>query len=104
MFVLPPIRQRLAGLGLFAFGKVRRCAQPPGARSRGEGSEDRCLLSITEFPPPRSGGDVPYQIAAGPYDNLWFAEAGNPDTNPPAPSRIGEINPTTHAITEFAIP
>ena len=33
-------------------------------------------------------------IVAGPNGNMWFTEAGGL-------GEIGEINPTTHAITEF---
>ena len=33
---------------------------------------------------------------AGPDGNLWFTED--------AANKIGEINPTTHAITEFPLP
>ena len=35
-------------------------------------------------------------ITAGPDGNLWFAEYSS--------NKIGMINPTTHAITEFAVP
>jgi streptogramin lyase len=38
----------------------------------------------------------PEGIVAGPDGNLWFAEF--------AASKIGELNPVTHAITEFATP
>ena len=67
------------------------------ARFRLEGLEDRCLLSgisgDTEFPVP--SGNSTYQIASGPDGNLWFTEwqAGR--------NKIGMINPTTHAVSEF---
>jgi streptogramin lyase len=57
--------------------------------------EKRCLLSITEYPIPTPSAQ-PWGITAGPDGNLWFAvfSAG----------KIGEINPTTHALNEFATP
>ena len=39
----------------------------------------------------------PYGITAGPDGNLWFTESYDSD-------KIGVINPTTHAISEFPIP
>ncbi len=39
---------------------------------------------------------MPQSITAGPDGNLWFTEQGAYD--------IAEINPTTHAITQFPIP
>ena len=69
-------------------------------RFRLEGLEDRCLLSgisaITEFSDPQQGSCVPRGITAGPDGNLWFTE--------PGANKIGMINPTTDAITEFPIP
>jgi streptogramin lyase len=73
----------------------RRYADRVRARPRLEGLEDRCLLSvnITEFPVPTASSN-PWGITAAPDGNLWFTEANG--------SKIGEINPTTHAISEFA--
>jgi virginiamycin B lyase len=52
-------------------------------------------VTINEFPVPTASSG-PFQIAVGPDGNLWFTEnRGN---------KIGEINPTTHAILEFPIP
>src|SRR5262249_13771120 len=68
----------------------------PAARPELEGLEDRCLLSVRihEF-----GGlrplSAPAGITAGPDGNLWFTELLG--------SRIGAIDPQTHAIREFAI-
>jgi streptogramin lyase len=62
-------------------------------RPRLEGLEDRCLLSITEFPVTTESGNL-QGITAGPDGNLWFTERDN--------AKIGMINPTTHTITEFA--
>ncbi len=50
--------------------------------------------SVTEFPtgitpPPNSG---PLGITAGPDGNLWFTEG----------DQIGQINPTTHVVTDFS--
>jgi len=67
-------------------------------RFRLEGLENRCLLSgisgYTEYPIP--SGNTGWYITAGPDGNLWFTE-GNA-------SRVGMINPPTHAVTEFATP
>jgi virginiamycin B lyase len=65
------------------------------ARFRLEGLEDRCLLSITEFPLPHTFSS-PSLIAAGPDGNLWFTDTGA--------SNIGMINPTTGAVTDFTLP
>jgi streptogramin lyase len=65
------------------------------ARPRIEGLEDRCLLSISEFPVPTPGA-TPWSIASCPDGNLWFTERDG--------NKIGMINPTTHAITEFPVP
>src|SRR5215469_14436635 len=75
----------------------RRPADRVRARPRLEGLEDRCLLSvtITEFPISTHYSYHPYGITAGPDGNLWFTEQAG---------KIGMINPTTHAITEFPIP
>jgi streptogramin lyase len=65
---------------------------------RPEALEVRCLLSgissITEFPV--AGAAWPYGITAGPNGNLWFTELNA--------NMIGEINPTTHAISQFVPP
>ena len=45
---------------------------------------------------PLPSGGKPTGICAGPDGNLWFTDY--------TVSKIGEINPTTHAITEFATP
>jgi streptogramin lyase len=50
---------------------------------------------ITEFPTP-TAASAPQAIAAGPDGDLWFTES--------AASKIGTINPVTHAISEFATP
>jgi streptogramin lyase len=75
----------------------RRSADRIRLRPRLEGLEDRCLLSptITEFPLPTPTSADPWMIATGPDGNLWFTEAAG---------KIGMINPTTHAITEFPTP
>jgi hypothetical protein len=64
------------------------------ARLRLEGLEDRCLLSITEFPV-NTTGSTPWGITAGPDGNLWFTDFNG---------AIGMINPTSHAITEIVVP
>jgi hypothetical protein len=67
------------GRGLFRF--LRALAAPAGVEG--------------DFAPPTASSS-PAGIAAGPDGNLWFTEADV--------SKIGEINPVTHAITEFATP
>jgi streptogramin lyase len=68
------------------------------ARVRVESLESRNLLSaiINEYPVtttlPITG---PSDIAVGPDGNLWFT--GTSGTS------IGEINPTTHAVTQFTV-
>jgi streptogramin lyase len=70
------------------------------ARFQLEGLENRYLLSyisgIAEFQG-TPDGESPSQIAAGPDGNLWFTIGG-------APGHIGNINPSTHAITGFLLP
>ena len=52
-------------------------------------------LSIIEYPIPNPTG-MPWSITSGPDGALWFIEyLGN---------QIGRIDPTTHVITEYAIP
>jgi streptogramin lyase len=60
-----------------------------------DGLENRCLLSITEFPLPSNGSVNPVFIAAGPDGNIWF------EIND-GPQGLGMINPASHAITEFS--
>jgi streptogramin lyase len=73
----------------------RRSTDRFRARPRLEGLEDRCLLSITEYPVPTAGAG-PMYIARGPDGNLWFTENNA--------NRVGTINLTTHAVSEFTIP
>ena len=72
----------------------------PRARLRLEGLEERYLLSgisaITEFTIPSPKDVAPFGITTGPDGNLWFTDTGD--------NAIGMINPTTDAITEFALP
>jgi hypothetical protein len=53
------------------------------------------LAHFGEFPLLTPGG-APREITSGPDGNLWFTEF--------FANTIGMINPTTHAITEFALP
>ncbi len=102
MFVPSTVQNCLASLGLAAFGRdLRRANRLTGgtrARFRLEGLEERCLLSgisaITEFTIPATASSLS-GITAGPDGNLWFADRGG--------NAIGMINPTTHAISLFAI-
>ena len=78
-------------------GDSHRAISKAAPRPQIEGLESRCLLSVTinQFPVPTQPS-VNEDIASGPDGNLWFTEnLGN---------KIGQINPTTHAITEFPIP
>ena len=79
MTVAPRIHGHIASSLLAGFGEYRhraRCRPDrAGVRFRLEGLEDRCLLSITEFPLPATGGTGPAGIAAGPDGNLWFGMA-----------------------------
>jgi len=101
MFVPPPIHKHLAGLRLTLSGRDRRRARRhPSDRTRArfrlEGLEDRCLLSITEFPLPSTGSTGPSAIVSGPDNNLWF-------TISYTGGHVGIINPTTDAISEFPL-
>jgi streptogramin lyase len=81
----------------------RRCAAHNGRLLRGrararfwlEGLEDRCLLSISEFPVPTPSATT-WSITSGSDGNLWFTERDG--------NKVGMINPTTHAISEFTVP
>ncbi len=84
-----------AASDLLAARARRRSADRARARPRLEGLEDRCLLSITEYPIPTAGSQ-PWAVATGSDGNAWFTEA--------KASQIGVINPTTHLITEFPTP
>jgi virginiamycin B lyase len=77
-------------------GKVRGRARVPSV----EGLESRRLLAValSEYAIPQPRG-FPYPpvsngIAAGPDGNLWFTDVNEVDS----------INPTTHAIAEYALP
>ena len=92
------IHELVAELGFATLRTKRQRARPTirrphPARPRVEGLEDRCLLSITEFPV-TSGGNL-YSIAAGSDGNLWFTQLG---------ANIGKINPTTDEIAQFQTP
>ncbi len=102
MFVRTTAQKCPAVMELSPAGSARRRDRRRPCRTRSrfqlEGLEDRCLLSITEFPIPTdpTGGSGPDDIAAGPDGNLWFSEL--------YANQIGEINPKTDAISEFALP
>jgi uncharacterized repeat protein (TIGR01451 family) len=82
------------------FGTAAKRFRRPRARPQVEGLESRSLLSVTinEFSIPPAKDAAPLGITAGPDGNLWFTEGGVPT------GKIGEINPTTHAIAEFPLP
>ena len=76
----------------------------PGRRNRRprlEVMEDRCLLSgisgYTEYSVP--SGNTAWYITTGPDGNLWFT-----DQQTSGVCNVGMINPTTHVVTEFALP
>jgi streptogramin lyase len=54
------------------------------------------LGATSEFETPAANIQGPEEITAGPEGDLWFTEGGA--------SRIGEINPVTHATSDFEIP
>ncbi len=54
--------------------------------------------AVTEFPAATSGVQ-PFGIAVGPDGNVWYTEKDTGGTN----SRIGVMNPSTGATTDFAI-
>jgi streptogramin lyase len=79
------------------FGTTAGQSRRPIARVQVETLELRCLLAVTigTFPVPTTDADV-IGITAGPDGNVWFTEqTGN---------NIGQIDLTTHVITEFPIP
>jgi streptogramin lyase len=59
--------------------------------------------AIAEFPIPTANAD-PRMITAGPDGNLWFTEFFGGIKGSPWVSKIGMINPATHAIAEFSTP
>ena len=98
MFVCPPTLRHLAGFRHVPSTTDRRRARRPQDRTRArfrlEGLEDRCLLSITEFPVSTANSSLS-AVTAGPDGNLWFLEQNA--------NKIGMINLTTHAVSEFPI-
>src|SRR6516165_3525487 len=93
---IPSIRQQ-RGNSLLRYRTARDGARRPIARPEVEGLEPRCLLAVTinEFPVPTASSG-PVHITVGPGGNLWFTEE--------RANQIGQINPTTHAISLFPIP
>jgi uncharacterized repeat protein (TIGR01451 family) len=98
MFHVHPTGQRGRN-SLFRFRASPRQCRRSSRRLQFEGLESRCLLSfaINEF----SDGLGPEGIVSGPDGNLWFTENGS---GPVANNKIGQINPTTHAIVDFTLP
>jgi len=80
---------------------AQRCRRRPGV----ERMESRALLStIAQIPVPTPNAQ-PESIVVGPDGNLWFTEpAEGPSADSPFGNKIGMINPTTHAVTEFTVP
>ena len=63
--------------------------------------------NLTEFTIPTVNGQnaEPYAITLGPDGNLWFTEFMSiQNANGSFANYIGEINPTTHAITQIQLP
>ena len=58
--------------------------------------EERCLLSASIVDFALTPESSPFGITTAPDGNIWFTEEGT--------SRIGSMNPTTHAISEYPIP
>jgi virginiamycin B lyase len=88
--------RRQRGISLSRLSKRSKQDCAPRRRPLIESLESRQLLSVTinEFPIPTNGAD-PVDIVSGPDGNLWFTEVAG---------KIGQINPTTHAIAEFPVP
>jgi uncharacterized repeat protein (TIGR01451 family) len=63
------------------------------------GMINRDTHAIAEFSLPTAGG-IPQEITPGPDGNLWFTIQ---TVARGVPGSIGEINPTTHVITEFPL-
>jgi streptogramin lyase len=58
---------------------------------------------VTQFP--ILAFSEPQGIALGPEGKLWFAEINNPECTSSPPgcrSKVGRIDPTTHAVAEFS--
>ena len=72
-------------------------ARRPSRRIEVEGLESRRMLSVTinEFALPPMPPDNLADIVTGPDHNLWFTEFLN--------NKIGEFNPTTHALAEYSV-
>jgi uncharacterized repeat protein (TIGR01451 family) len=98
MFHVHPPGQRGRN-SLFRFRVSPRESRRSSRRLQFESLESRCLLSLTvnEFP----DGVGPEGIVSGPDGNLWFTENGS---GPVANNKIGQINPSTHAIVDFTLP
>src|SRR5262249_25355942 len=76
--------------------RSRRARQRPAvhcSHPRLEALEQRCLLSINEFPTPTPSSH-PFSITAGPDGNVWFTEN--------SVKKIGQITPRG-SIAEFPI-
>jgi streptogramin lyase len=99
MFFPHSVREEILDMVSAPFQRAQRAGRRRPGRTRTrlllEGLEDRCLLSITEFPLPPIGGADPVFIAPGPDGNVWF------EIND-GPNGLGVINLQTHTITEFA--
>ncbi len=59
------------------------------------GTINSATRAISEYPIPTTNC-YPREITTGPDGNIYFTEFGA--------NKLGRINPTTHAITEFSIP
>jgi streptogramin lyase len=55
---------------------------------------------VTEFPV--LAFSEPQGITLGPEGKLWFAEVNNPECTSECHSKVGRIDPTTHAVEEFS--
>jgi streptogramin lyase len=81
-------------LAIWSRERKRKLAARRRRRPVVEAMESRQLLStIAEFPAPGAG---PFDMVTGPDGNLWFTEA--------TANKIAVINPSTHAVTDFAVP
>jgi streptogramin lyase len=79
----------------------------------GEINPSTHVISEFSIPPIDGGGGtfhskLPQGITTGPDGNPWFTESAVASSVPPflpaQPGNLGQINPTTHTITELPIP
>jgi streptogramin lyase len=81
---------------------ISTCVLVLAAVALSAGSAVAFTPTISEFSTGLNPDAGPVGIAAGPDGNLWFADLACATAKAPGACAIGEINPTTHAISEFS--